>query len=172
LFSSIDSQLYWFKNNFTLHRALDVWLIYFMALIDSQSEQEAKNICQRFVLRKGEEKRILSYFGSRSGVVSKLSKAKVLPSTVFHLLEPLSYEVILLIKAGCGNKKVIKHIEDFFHLYNGTDVSVSGHDLNGLGIAPGPHYQKIFSKLLNAKLNGKVKTKREELEFAAKLKKH
>ena len=170
LFDSIDSQICWFKSNFTLHRPLDSWLIYFMALIDSQSEQEAKNICQRFVLRKGEEKRILSYFGSRSAVVSKLSKAKVLPSTVFHILEPLSYEVILLIKAGCRNKKVIRRIEDFFHLYNGTNVSVSGHDLNGLGIEPGPHYQQIFSKLLNAKLNGKVKTKSEELEFARKLK--
>ena len=38
------------------------------------------------------------------------------------------------------------------------------------GSEPGPHYQQIFSKLLNAKLNGKVKTKSEELEFARKLK--
>jgi tRNA nucleotidyltransferase (CCA-adding enzyme) len=170
LFSSISSEINWFRAKFVLHRQLDGWLIYFMALIDSLNTVQAQSLCRRFVFRKGEEKRILTYKKVHSSIMLKLSINRIKPSTVFHLLEPLSYEVILLLKAKSQNKNIKKHIEDFFHIYHGTDISVSGHDLKGLGFTPGPHYQKIFHRLLNAKLNGEVQTRKEELEFAKKLK--
>lgn len=171
LFDSVSNQINWFRANFVLHRQLDVWLIYFMALIDSLHTRQVQSLCRRFVFRKGEGKRMLTYMKLRSNIMLKLSMNKIKPSSIFHLLEPLSYEVILLIKAKFKNKNIKKHIEDFFHIYHGTDISVSGHDLKGLGFTPGPHYQKIFHKLLNARLNGEVKTKKEELELVRKLKK-
>jgi tRNA nucleotidyltransferase (CCA-adding enzyme) len=85
------------------------------------------------------------------------------------LLEPLSYEVIILIKARYKNKCVQRHIEDFFEIYNGMRILISGHDLHKLGIAPGPYYQKIFSRVLKAKLEGEVRTRQEELELIRKL---
>jgi len=142
----------------------------FIALIDSLTISDVTSICKKFVFRKGEEKRILTYIKQRSDICFKLSKDRIKPSTVFHLLEPLSYEVILLIKSKSRNKNIKKHIRDFFYIYHGTDISVSGHDLKGLGFAPGPHYRKIFHKLLNAKLNGEVKDKKEELELAKRFK--
>ncbi len=170
LFNSISRQIRWFKSKFVLHRKLDVWLIYFMALIDFLKVNQVKSLCRRFVFCKGEEKRILSYMKLRSKIMLKLSRNKIKPSSIFHLLEPLSYEVILLIKAKSKNKNIKKHIEDFFHIYHRTDISVSGHDLKDLGFTPGPGYQKIFNKLLNAKLNGEIKTKKQELDLVKRLK--
>ena len=106
----------------------------------------------------------------RSPGKNGLSRPGLRPSSVFHLLEPLSYEVIILLKAAAGNKFAHANMENFFHAYHGTAISLRGHDLKGLGIAPGPHYQRIFRKVLNAKLNGKIKTAQEELDFAKKLK--
>jgi len=170
LFNSISRQVNWFKTDFILRRQLDTWLIYFIALIDFLAINDVVSICKKFVFRKGEEKRIITYINLRPDICFKLSKDRIKPSTVFHLLEPLSYEVILLIKAKSGNKNIKKHIRDFFYIYHGTDISVSGHDLKGLGFTPGPHYQKIFHRLLNAKLNGEVKDKKEELELAKRFK--
>jgi tRNA nucleotidyltransferase (CCA-adding enzyme) len=48
-------------------------------------------------------------------------------------------------------------------------ILISGHDLHKLGIAPGPYYQKIFSRVLKAKLEGEVRTRQEELELIRKL---
>ncbi len=48
-------------------------------------------------------------------------------------------------------------------------IYISGDDLHRLGVIPGPNYQKIFVKILNAKLNGLVSTKEEELVLIKKL---
>jgi hypothetical protein len=38
-----------------------------------------------------------------------------------------------------------------------------------LGVKPGPYYQKIFAKVLKAKLEGLIRTREEELELIRKL---
>jgi hypothetical protein len=37
-----------------------------------------------------------------------------------------------------------------------------------MGVAPGPIYREILQATLDAKLNGKLKTHRDELDFARK----
>lgn len=169
LLSSIENQISWFNKEYPQRRSLDVWLIYFMGLIDSLDINYIKSICKAFVFRKGEEKRILSYKKVGTLVSHKLSRDKVRPPIIFSLLESLSYEVILLIKAKSKNLNLQRHIGDFFEIYNGMRLHISGDDLHRLGILPGPYYQKIFTKVLNAKLNGKIRTKKEELALIKRL---
>jgi tRNA nucleotidyltransferase (CCA-adding enzyme) len=85
------------------------------------------------------------------------------------MLEPLSYEVIILLLAKYKTSKLLKNIKVFFDALNGTRIFTSGHDLRRLGVTPGPAYQELFAKVLEAKLNGKVSTKIEELELIRKL---
>jgi tRNA nucleotidyltransferase (CCA-adding enzyme) len=169
LLSSIESEIKWFNKAYPKRRPLDTWLIYFMGLIDSLDIDDAKSTCQRFFFRKGEEKRILDYKKISDRVICRLIGKRIMPSKIFRRLEPLSYEVILLIKAKCKNPNTKKHIENFFEIYNGMRTFISGQDLHGLGVIPGPYYQKIFAKVLNAKLNGKIKTRQEELALIKKL---
>ena len=169
--ASVHEEVCWFKAKFDSHRHLDAWLVYFAALMEALDKKEAKAACDRFVFRKGEESRILDFFLKRDKFTAKLSKPGLKPSVVFHLLEYLSYEVILLLKAYAADKNVKENIEKFFFSYHGTAIHLRGHDLNGLGLSPGPHYQKIFRRVLNAKLNGEVNNVQEELELVKKIKK-
>ncbi len=162
-------QISWFKENYPMRRPLDDWLVYLIAIVDSLTMKDAKAICGKFVLRLGEEKRILMYKKISRNFILGLSKEKILPSKIFAGLEPLSYEILLLLKAKYTNKAFQKHINDFFEIYNGMRILISGHDLGSLGVRPGPVYQRIFSKVLNAKLDGLVKTKEEELILIKKL---
>ncbi len=166
---SIESQIIWFKMKYPKHRKLDTWLIYFIGMVDSLNINKIKLICEKFVFRKGEEKRILAYKKLKPESFKELRREKILPSKVFSLLEPLSYEVIVLVKAKLKNAKAKRHIEDFLKIYNGTHIYISGADLHKLGLTPGPDYQKILHRVLNAKLNGLVKTKAEELELIKKI---
>ena len=102
-------------------------------------------------------------------VNKELSKRGIRPSTVYRLLEPLPYETILLIKVLSRHQLVHQRIEDFLFIFHGQRLHVRGEDLVQLGIKPGPHYKKILEALLYAKIDGKVKTKEEELEFAKRL---
>lgn len=164
LLDSISLQVNWFKEHLSQRRHLDVWLIYLIALLDSLNLSQTEQLCRKFVFHRGEEKRILNYKKLKPQIISQLC-AKNKPSKIFACLEPLSYEVILLLKVKYKNHYLQQNIENFLKLYNGMRTYLSGDDLRRLGILPGPPYQKIFRRLLNARLDGKVKTKDEELRL-------
>lgn len=169
LLLSAQRQIQWFKKNYSKRRPLDSWLIYLTALIDSLPVKEARAMCRKFALRRGEEKRISCYKKLSRKFINELKQPGLRPSKIFALLEPLSYEVIILLKARYADKNMHRHIEDFFEIYNGMRILIRGEDLRRLGVTPGPYYQKIFAKVLQAKLEGIVKTKEEELALIRKL---
>jgi len=136
-----------------------------MGFTDSLNTQETRTLCRKFAFKRGEEKRILAYKKINRKFILRLCQEIIKPSDIFSLLEPLSYEVIILLKAKHKNKDLRKHIADFFRYYNGIRIHVSGDDLRRLGMVPGPKYQKFFARVLKAKLNGLVKTKEEELNL-------
>ena len=169
LLRSIEKQIIWFKEGCLAERQPDYWLIYLMGLLYPLDLKDVKLICRKFVFRKQEEKILLTYKRNSSKVVRKLNQGKIKPSTVFCLFKPLSYEEIIFIKASYNKRNIQKCIEDFLKIYNGIRIQICGEDLKKLGLTPGPSYQKILSRVLNAKLNGAVKTKGDELALIKKL---
>jgi tRNA nucleotidyltransferase (CCA-adding enzyme) len=169
LLSSVTKEIQWFRKACPQRRRLDTWLMYFIALLDRIGIKGVKGILRKLALRRGEEKRALSYKKISRKLVGALSKAEVQASQIFDLLEPLSYEVALLVKAKYKNYFLQRHIQDFLKVYNGTRISVCGRDLRDLGLSPGPYYQKIFAKVLKAKLDGLLKSRGEEVELIRKL---
>jgi len=168
-FKSLEKEVKWFNKNYPQRRSLDTWLIYLMGLLDSLNAGAIRNVCEKFGLRKGEKKRLSSYKQITHKFIVDLSNSKVKPSRIFASLEPLSYETIISLRAKYNNPVFKRHIADFLEIYNGMRIFVSGNDLHGLGLVPGPQYQKIFAQVLNAKLNGEVKDKREELSLIREL---
>lgn len=160
---ALDKEIKWFNDNFPQRRGLDAWLIYLIGLVDSLRPQAIRDICERFGLRKGEEKRILGPKEITRKFIIDLSNPKIKPARIFALLNPLSYETVIAIRAKYNNSVLKRHIADFLEIYNGMCILVSGDDLHCLGLSPGPRYQEIFTLVLNAKLNGEVKSKEEEL---------
>ena len=169
LFKLIDKEISWFTKNFPARRQLDTWLIYFTALLKGLTLGQIKEIIRRLGLGKGEGKRIISYRKINQKLIRRLSSNQVKPEQIFSSLEPLSYEVIVLLRADTPNSNLKKHIADFLEIYNGMRLYVSGDDLAGLGVLPGPGYQKIFTKVLTAKLNGRVKNRQGELALIREL---
>lgn len=169
LLEAFEKEIGWFNKNYPGRRALDAWLIYLMGLLDSLGIKAIKKISALFGLRKGEEKRLISYKQAGCKFIAELSSPKIKPSRIFVLLERLSYETIIALRAKYMNRVFKRNIADFLEIYNGMRIFVSGEDLHGLGVLPGPRYQKIFARVLNAKLNGQVKTKEEELSLIREL---
>jgi tRNA nucleotidyltransferase (CCA-adding enzyme) len=100
----------------------------------------------------------------------------IAPSRIYKLLEPLSFEVILLILANAAllgspakSDRASSRIKDFLCKYNGTRIYIKGDDLKALGLKPSPKFGEILIKVLYHKLDGKLRTKTEELAFVKKL---
>jgi tRNA nucleotidyltransferase (CCA-adding enzyme) len=169
LLSSAQKEVAWFKKTYPGRRRLDTWLIYFLALMDSLNINEVRAVCAKFVFLSGEEKRIVNYKKIGRPFIKELSFTQIRPSRIFGMLEPLSYEAIILLKAKYKAAHLQKHIRDFFEIYNGMRISSGGTDLHKLGLAPGPDYRRIFATVLKEKLEGRVRTKEEELVLIKKL---
>jgi tRNA nucleotidyltransferase (CCA-adding enzyme) len=169
LFKSIAKETTWFVKKFPTQRQLDIWLIYFMALLEPLSLTQVKMIITRLGLRKQEENRLISYHQERRKLILALSKKRLLPERIFSLLEPLSQGMIILLRASSQNRNLKKYLADFFKIYSGVRLCVSGKDLKNLGVLPGPAYQKLLAQVLAAKLNGQVSGRQSELALIRKL---
>ena len=163
LFKSAAGEIAWFSRNFPARRRLDSWLIYFAALLGQFTLSEIRIIIRQLSLSRGQEKRVLDYYRGRKKIISTLSKANPGAPRIFSLLEPLSYETIILLSAFSRNKHFKKHLVDFFRTYHGMRLCICGKDLQELGVLPGPQYQKIFARVLSAKLKGKASDRQAEM---------
>ena len=165
LLRAVRDEIVWFKNNFSRRRSLDSWLMYFVVMLDSLNARQITALCRRFALNKGDEKRMLSFRKESSALKMKLSKPNLKPSDIFKLLEPLSYEVVLLTKAHYGNKRLNNYISRFLKLYNGVSNLVSGKDLIRMGLTPGPRYKEILDELLYLRLDGRLRTRTQQINW-------
>lgn len=170
LFKSVDAVLRWYDRFAFKKRALEKWLIYFMALLDHLGYNDTSRICSRFVFRRGDTLRILSYKKYSKKIISSLGgRRRILPSKIYGILEPLSFEVIILAMAMAGSSPARARMEDFFQKYNGAKISIKGDDLKAMGLEPCPAFKTILQKVLYEKVDGKLKTKKDELDYAARL---
>jgi tRNA nucleotidyltransferase (CCA-adding enzyme) len=48
-------------------------------------------------------------------------------------------------------------------------IDLTGEDLKQMGIPTGPRYKRILASLMDAKLDGQVRTRDDEVAFVAKL---
>jgi len=142
--------------------------MYLICLLDGLDKEVLSCLLDRFSFSRGQIKRILSFINNKKVLKYKL-KNKLKPSKVYQLLEPLSYEVILLIMAKFKNYRIKKNIEDFLKIYNNVRLNITGDDLKKLGIEAGPRYHYVLNKLLLEKLDRDIKTKKQEWEFVKRM---
>jgi len=86
-------------------------------------------------------------------------------SRVYELLKPLDTEAILLMMAKAKKENAKKYISLYLTRLRTIKVELSGNDLKKMGIPPGPRYKKLLTELMNAKLDGMVRSREEEEAF-------
>ena len=85
--------------------------------------------------------------------------------SIYRTLSPLPAEVLLYAMAKTKSEKTKRAISTFFTKLKGTEVFLKGKDLIAMGFKPGPSFKEIFEGILEAKLEGDVSTKEDEIEF-------
>lgn len=167
MFDSIEQSCAWFELSFIDKRPIERWLIYFAAIVDGLNLQQLKLVCEKFVFRKCDEKRIMLCKKEFNNIAGVLRYKRHIPSSaVFKYLEGLPYEVILFIMAKTASQAVKERISCFLREHNGVNLSITGKDLSALGISQGPRYKKLLDYILAQKIDGKIRTKEDELELA------
>ncbi|MDP2939382.1 MAG: hypothetical protein Q8O13_04785 [Candidatus Omnitrophota bacterium] len=168
LLKEAERQISWFQVDFAKKRKLDSWLIYFMILLNKVNIKTVYKIIHRFNLKRGDTKRIISCKNITN--TERILNKKILKlSEIFKVLEPLSYEVILLIKIKSNSPLVRKRIITFFKILNGLKLATNGEDLKRLGLKQGKSLGLLLERLLHKKIDGLLKTKQAELSLIKQL---
>jgi tRNA nucleotidyltransferase (CCA-adding enzyme) len=169
LFKAVDKQVSWFMKKFSCYGDFEPWIIYFAVLLRPLSREEGKNIVRRLGFAATSAKKILGCRRIGSKLVESLNVKGIKPERVFSLLKPLSLEEIILLRSLCSDSIFRRNISDFLGVYNRLRLSITGDDLCGMGVMPGPEFRNILNRVLAARLNGKVGGRRQELALAGNI---
>lgn len=168
-FHETARKISWCRERLAHRRHIEPYAMYLALFFYALPLKEIKKAMLDFAFHKGESSRALSLKENFPKIDKDLKQAVVRPSTVFRLLEPLSYEVILLCDVLSRHPRVSRRIEEFLFVHNGSRPHTRGEDLKGLGVPPGPHFKKILEEIQFARIDGKVRDKEEELKLVEKL---
>ncbi|MFC2060013.1 CCA tRNA nucleotidyltransferase [Chloroflexota bacterium] len=97
--------------------------------------------------------------------LQSLANPALKPSSIYHRLHGYSSTAITANSLASDSPIVRQHIQLFLDKLRYIKPALTGNDLLGMGIAPGPQIKEILQRLHKARLDGKVTSKRGEVEL-------
>ena len=166
---------WWNKELFA--PAADRSLVYLMALLSETSASDARSVAKRLQVSSVQSCALELAGRSTDRISDILSRREsVSPSRVYRLLADLPAEALVVIAAksriyhgGEGWIRCWQRLTRYLKRDRYLKIAVGGKDLVGLGLKPGPNYKRILDRLLNAKLDGALRSESAEREMAARL---
>jgi tRNA nucleotidyltransferase (CCA-adding enzyme) len=86
-------------------------------------------------------------------------------SSLNKQLVGMSIEMILYMMVCARSRRVKRAISHYVTKLRHVTISVTGKDLMERDLKPGPVYRDIMQAVLEAKLNGLLQTREDELAF-------
>jgi len=94
--------------------------------------------------------------------LESLANPQLAPNRIYHLLHNYSLPALTANSLAAGSPVAHQHIQTFLTKHRYVKSSLTGDDLSKMGIAPGPRMKEILKRLHEAKLDGKVTSKKDE----------
>ncbi|MHB8845277.1 MAG: CBS domain-containing protein [Nitrospirota bacterium] len=165
LFISIGETLTWYRLLY-LEKPAERWFLYFLGLLDRMKDGAAEEALERLAVPLRIRRRVMAARTHCRDVLFEIYRNGTVPaSRVYDLLHPLDIEQILLIMAKARKDPAKRAISLYLTKLRSITVLLTGDDLKKLGIPPGPRYKKILAELRDAKLDGAIATKEDELAY-------
>jgi tRNA nucleotidyltransferase (CCA-adding enzyme) len=142
------------------------WAVYFMVLFRHCEVDVSKEICDQFeIAPKYQEIFCKGRFEAERCLYRLEIDHKIKNVELYKELYAFRIELILYMMAVTKQERAKKAISFFITQLRQIKISVSGKDLKEMRLEPGPLYRTILQAVLDAKLNGQLKTKNDELNF-------
>jgi len=144
-----------------------------MALLGRASVSVLDGVIARLMLSNEQAKKVRTSGRKLARILRLLGGANNLrPSELYHLLIEVPDEtlVLLLAMAAAGKRTVQigrtqRRVFRFMTRLRTSKTALRGADLLQMGMEPGPQIKDCLTRLLDARLNGTVKTRAHERAF-------
>lgn len=164
LLEEIEKVIGWYKLLF-LEEPVESWQVYWHGITSQVEPGHLKEIFEHMDFIDKDGIRILNQRKAVTRLWDELFRYKGDNYLLYTLLSPYDTELLLYLMAKAQSEKVRRLISKYFTQLKGTKVSMNGKDLLSMGIKPGPIFKQVFERLLQARMNGLLKSKDDEIDF-------
>ena len=161
-FGAIQETISWFNLLF-FEEELNRAHLFLMALLDELNHDLRNEALQRLYVPSSARAEIISGIEEAKYALAKLYRAG--RSAIYHTLRPLNIQTILFMMAKSRDKEQKKSVSLYLTTLREISPDLTGKDLQAMGYAPGPIFKKIFTAILETKLDDKIKGRDEEAAF-------
>ncbi|MBI3810251.1 MAG: CCA tRNA nucleotidyltransferase [Nitrospirae bacterium] len=167
--SDLQKSLAWWVKQFP-GRPIDRALAYFTSLVERLSIPAIDAMLKRLALPNRQADKVRTVKKRLASTLRVLARRRALkPSRAYRLFATLPDEGFILLAAKTRSPQAKRLLTTHLTTDRHAKPSLTGEDLKKLGLKPGPLYRKILDRLLDAKLDGKIATAREERALAQRL---
>jgi len=169
LLVDLGKSVAWWTKRFP-RRPLDRALVCFMGLLDGLSASATDSVAKRLALPGEQANKLRLAKKHVAPALRSLARHRSpKPSETYRALANLPNEGLVLLIAKARSTGIAHLVSAYVATQQHVTPSLNGTDLKALGLKPGPIYKKILDRLLEARLNGEVKTKADERKLVKKL---
>ncbi|MGB9711927.1 MAG: CBS domain-containing protein [Dissulfurimicrobium hydrothermale] len=145
------------------------WIVYMLSLCEGLKLEEVAQVADRLGLAGRERALLTNGFAAVRNAAWRLAEiSEPRPSLIYSILKPLDLEHLIYMMARAKDDAIKEYISHFITSLMDKTPILKGDDLKAMGLVPGPAFKEILNRLLMARLDGKVETKEDEMEFVAK----
>ena len=135
---------------------------WYLALLTFRlSEAERRSFVARLKIVSRDADLLRQVHGLRRYLPS-LEKQRQRPSTLVSWLEPVCREALFVLWVVTDSLLAREHIESYDHTYRKVHPLLTGEDLKGMGLEPGPLFGDLLEALRVSRLEGQVKSRTDE----------
>jgi tRNA nucleotidyltransferase (CCA-adding enzyme) len=165
---SIKAVLDWYHFLF-LPKEPDTTLIYLMGFLQEITPMEVDNLTNRFFFSPHQKEIITTMQKECKRILSLLNKkSKPSNTLLFDTLAPLPLEALLFFMALGESEKAPERISRYLTTLEKIKIDITGDDLIKIGLTPGPIFRKIFREIHHQQLEGRLSSRKSQLEYARK----
>jgi tRNA nucleotidyltransferase (CCA-adding enzyme) len=165
LLNAVKSALDWHNLLFVEAPYLR-WAVYFMALIHHCDLATSSQICDSMELAPRYRKILCNERLNAQRCLNRMEyRPPVGNSALYRLLHDFRTELILYMMAVTRRQSIKKSISRYYNHLKDIQPSIGGRELLAAGLKPGPVFRQILDALLDAKLNGEIETRQDELAY-------
>lgn len=147
----------------------DRWLVY-LAVLGSQTPAHVRHIAERLRLPSRKTATVTAMIKAADELTHSLAlQSAPSNSFIYNTLAGRTVEELVYTLCLTDESVVFKSILKYLFKLQDIELEISGRDLIDLGVRPGPLYARLLAAVKTAKLDGKLRSRQDELDFLKQL---
>ncbi len=141
------------------------WLIYLLVIFSQLNPGQLEDVLTRYPLGKYAQRCVEDSVQLAQIAIQINNQAEVTPSQLDSMLQGFNVENMIYLLLLMTSENAWERTVRFYDLKAEIKVDINGHDLQDLGLKAGPVFKTILARLYEAKLDGDIKNRDDEIRM-------